>query len=180
MNATFQSSSGDKSVPATFRFDASSVQWKKFFTDGCFYRILHVDVAARTAEMLVKFEPGGRCMNHRHVAVVSTMVLDGKLWVRDLAAEQETMKIKPAGHFSVAGKNEIHIEGGGADGAIVYYNMRTDGDVIYESLDASLNVVRSITVEDFEADWRKHWPGDGAARECDTGTGGNGTDEHPV
>jgi hypothetical protein len=51
-----------------FRFDTSAIEWKNFLTEGCYYRILDVNVAARTAEMLVKFDPGARCLNHRHVA----------------------------------------------------------------------------------------------------------------
>ena len=45
---------------ATFRFDTSGTDWKPFVTDGCFYRILDVDVPARRADMLVKFTPGAR------------------------------------------------------------------------------------------------------------------------
>ena len=43
-------------APTGFSYDASSVEWKKFFTQGTWYRILHVDVAARQADMLVKFD----------------------------------------------------------------------------------------------------------------------------
>jgi quercetin dioxygenase-like cupin family protein len=149
-----------KSSQATdsrFRYDSESVEWKKFITEGCFYRVLHVDVGAGTAEMLVKFSPGGMCMYHRHQAVVSTMVLEGELRIFEQTPNGEVVKIKPAGSYSVGGKGEIHIEGGGEEGAIVYFNMRTDDDVIYETLDKDLNLVRSITVADFDRDWRKNW-----------------------
>jgi hypothetical protein len=47
----------DKTGTENFRFDTSALDWKPFVTEGCFYRILDVDVAARSAEMLVKFTP---------------------------------------------------------------------------------------------------------------------------
>src|SRR5438477_411372 len=64
-----------------FRFDTSTIEWKNFLTEGCYYRILDVNVAARTAEMLVKFDPGARCLNHRHVATTMSLVLEGELHV---------------------------------------------------------------------------------------------------
>jgi hypothetical protein len=32
-------------------------------SEGCYYRILDVNVSARTADMIVKFEPNARCLN---------------------------------------------------------------------------------------------------------------------
>lgn len=43
--------------------DTHEIEWHKFFTPGTFYRILNVDVAARTADMLVKFEAEGECVS---------------------------------------------------------------------------------------------------------------------
>lgn len=55
-------------VAPKFHFDTTNVEWKPFVTEGCYYRILHVDVPARTADMIVKFESNARCLHHRHVA----------------------------------------------------------------------------------------------------------------
>ena len=70
---------GREDGSGAFRFDTSGTDWKPFVTEGCFYRILDVNVPARSAEMLVKFTPGGRCLYHRHVAAVKTLVLEGDL-----------------------------------------------------------------------------------------------------
>jgi quercetin dioxygenase-like cupin family protein len=161
MASTLQNSAAGPAAGTSkgnFAYDSSTVEWKKFITEGCFYRVLHVDVPARTAEMLVKFSPGGMCMYHRHVAIVSTMVLEGELRIHEQTPQGEVIKIKPAGSFTVGGKDEIHIEGGGEEGAIVYFNMRTDSDIIYETLDQDLKLVRSISVADFDYDWKKNWP----------------------
>ena len=39
---------GDVAGSKGFRFDTSAVEWKKFLTDGCYYRIIDVNVPART------------------------------------------------------------------------------------------------------------------------------------
>ena len=143
-----------------FRFDTSKIKWKPFLTDGCYYRVLHVDVPAKTAEMLVKFDPHCQCLNHRHTAVVSTLVLEGEQRIHDYTPQGEVVRVKPAGTYSVGGVGEVHVEGGGEDGAVLLFNMRAPGDVIYEALDKELRLKRAITVEDFDRDWRENWPED--------------------
>jgi hypothetical protein len=53
---------------ARFQFDTRDVEWRDFITDGCFYKLLNVDLDARQADMLVKFEPNSECLYHRHAA----------------------------------------------------------------------------------------------------------------
>jgi hypothetical protein len=145
---------GDAAGSKRFRFDTSAVEWKKFLTDGCYYRILDVNVPARTAEMLVKFEPGARCLYHRHVATTMSLVLEGELHVIERTPEGDRESVKGAGTFSAGATNEVHIEGGGNEGVVVYFSMRGDTDHIYDLLDENLNLKRAITIQDFERDWR--------------------------
>ena len=147
---------GAKSDTESFRFDTSNTDWKPFVTDGCFYRILDVNVPARTAEMLVKFEPHGRCLYHRHAAAVKTLVLEGDLHLYEPTPTGEVHSIKPAGSFSTGAGGEIHIEGAEEKAVIVYFAMESKTDVIYELLDKDLNLKRAITVQDFADDW-KNW-----------------------
>ena len=147
---------GAKSDTESFRFDTSNTDWKPFVTDGCFYRILDVNVPARTAEMLVKFEPHGRCLYHRHAAAVKTLVLEGDLHLYEPTPTGEVHSVKPAGSFSTGTGGEIHIEGAEEKAVIVYFAMESKTDVIYELLDKDLNLKRAITVQDFADDW-KNW-----------------------
>lgn len=158
--STAHAKAGSASSESGFRFDASTVEWHKFFTPGTWYRILSVDVAARQADMLVKFEPDSQCMYHRHAACTSTLVLEGELRVREQLDGQELVKVKPAGSYSVGGEGEIHIEGSGSEQAIIFFGMRSDTDVIYELLNEDLSLKRAVTVADFDRDWREHWPDD--------------------
>lgn len=138
----------------SFRFDTRNTDWKPFVTEGCFYRILDVNVPARTAEMLVKFTPGGRCLYHRHAAAVKTLVLEGDLHLFEPTPNGEVHTVKPAGSFSAGAGGEVHIEGAEENEVIVYFSMKSDTDVVYETLDRDLNLIRSITVQDFYRDWQ--------------------------
>jgi hypothetical protein len=142
--------------PSSFRFDTSNIEWKDFLTEGCYYRILDVNIAARTADMLVKFDPGSRCLFHRHVAATTTLVLEGALHVFDQTANGVVEKVKLAGSFSSGAENEIHIEGGGDDGVVVYFSMRGKDDHIYDLLNPDFSLRRAITVQDFAKDW-EYW-----------------------
>jgi hypothetical protein len=140
-----------------FRFDTSDVDWRDFITDGCYYRLLHVDVDARQADMLVKFERNSECLYHRHAARTTTLVLEGELRIREQTPAGERIKIKPAGSYSIGGEGEVHIEGSGDEPTIVFFSMRTEGDVIYELLNPDLSLRRSITVADFHRDLLEKW-----------------------
>jgi hypothetical protein len=64
--------------------------------------------------------------------------------------------VKRAGDFSAGSKGEIHIEGGGNEGVVVYFSMRGDTDQIYDLLNADLSLRKAITVQDFAQDM-EYW-----------------------
>lgn len=147
----------DQSPLRNFRFDTKDVDWKDFITTGCYYKLLDVNVATRTADMLVKFEAGARCMYHRHVAPATSLVLEGELHIIDQTSTGETLRvIKPAGTYTSGVEDDVHVEGGGEDGVIVYFSMRGASDHIYDLLDSKLNLKRAITIHDFAKDLQ-HW-----------------------
>jgi len=147
---------GDK----RFLYDADAVEWHEFFTPGTHYRILNVDRARRSADMLVRFEPDSQCMYHRHAARTTTLVLEGELRVREQVDGGEVVRVKPAGSYSIGGEAEVHIEGSGGEQAVIFFSMQSDTEVIYELLNEDLSLRRAVTVADFERDWREHWPQD--------------------
>ena len=147
----------DQSPLQNFRFDTKTVDWKDFITTGCYYKLLDVNVAARTADMIVKFEPGARCMYHRHVAPATSLVLEGELHIIDQTEAGEKLRtVKPAGTFTKGVEDDMHVEGGGENGVIVCFSMRGDSERIYDLLDAKLNLKRAITIHDFAKDLQ-HW-----------------------
>lgn len=143
-----------------FLHDTSTIDWRDFITDGCYYKLLNVDLEARQADMIVKFDPNSQCMYHRHTATVTTLVLEGEQVLREITDAGEVVKIKPAGSYSVGGVGEVHIEGSGDSTLILFFSMRTTGEVIYELLNDDLTLRKAITVEDFYRDWHDKWPED--------------------
>ena len=95
----------EQSVLRNFRFYTKEVDWKDFITAGCYYKLLDVNVGARTADMIVKFDPGARCMYHRHVAPCTSLVLEGELRVRILIDNKETclVTLSPGEFFGEMG-----------------------------------------------------------------------------
>jgi hypothetical protein len=139
-----------------FRFDTRNVDWKDFITAGCYYQLLDVNVAARTADMIVKFDPGARCMYHRHVAPCTSLVLEGALHIIDQTSTGENLRvIKPAGMYTSGVEDDMHVEGGGENGVIVFFSMRGASDRIYDLLDDKLNLTRAITIHDFAKDFQR-------------------------
>ncbi|MBI3246426.1 MAG: hypothetical protein HYZ50_07960 [Deltaproteobacteria bacterium] len=147
----------DQSQLRNFRFDTKEVDWKDFIATGCYYKLLDVNVAARTADMIVKFEPSARCMYHRHIAPATSLVLEGELHIFDQTNTGETLRVvKPAGTYTSGVEDDVHVEGGGEHGVIVYFSMRGSSDHIYDLLDSKLNLKRAITIHDFAKDLQ-HW-----------------------
>ena len=141
-----------------FAFDTSHIEWKPFITEGCYYKILDVNVPARTADMIVKFVPNARCLNHRHVARTMSFVLEGELHVVEKTADGQTRTtVKKAGTFSADATNEVHVEGGGPEGVVVYFSMRGDDDHIYDFMNDDMTPRREISIQDFDSDFEKYW-----------------------
>ena len=110
----------DQSALRNFRFDTRDVDWKDFITAGCYYKLLDVNVGARTADMIVKFDPGARCMYHRHVAPCTSLILEGELHIIDQTSTGEKLRVvKPAGTFTSGVEDDMHVEGGGDNGVRV-------------------------------------------------------------
>jgi hypothetical protein len=142
-------------IAPKFSFDTSNIEWKEFVTEGCYYRLLDVNVPARTADMIVKFEPNARCLNHRHVARTMSFVLEGELHVVEKTADGKTRTtVKPAGTFSADATNEVHVEGVGAQCVVVYFSMRGDTDHIYDFVNDDMSLRRKITIQDFDRDFQ--------------------------
>ena len=90
-------------------------------------------------------------------AAVKTLVLEGDLHLFEPTPDGELHTVKPAGSFSAGAGGEVHIEGAEENEVIVYFSMKSDTDVVYETLDRDLRLTRSITVQDFHDDWQRHW-----------------------
>ena len=96
----------------------------------------------------MKFRPWARYL----FAETTTLVLEGSLHVFDQTAGAVVERSNRQGSFSSGAENEIHIEGGGDDGVVVYFSMRSTDDHIYDLLNTNFSLRRAITARDWE-----HW-----------------------
>ncbi|MDP6346079.1 MAG: hypothetical protein QF578_07530 [Alphaproteobacteria bacterium] len=135
-----------------YKFDDREIDWALFAGfDDLWYRVLNVDHAAGTVDMLMKFAPGARCVLHNHVGPTRTLVIDGehRVWHRN-GPDPETPKIKRPGTFSAHDGDEIHDEEGGPDGAVILLLMTQVDGRVYDLLDETGEVERTITLADFQ------------------------------
>ena len=128
------------------------IPWKPFSKyTGFVYKLLDVDVARRTVEMILKFEPDSVCFYHRHLGPVASLVLEGEHHIDEVQPDgSRVKKVRKAGEFAMSDGSHAHIEGGGPDGGVIFFSFRCDQDHIYDILDNDLNVVHEVTVQDFK------------------------------
>ncbi|MCH9674666.1 MAG: cupin domain-containing protein [Gammaproteobacteria bacterium] len=142
------------SRPSTFQFDDRTVQWRPFRGfEGLEYSLLNVDQKANQVDMLMRFAPGQQCVPHCHVGPTKTLVLEGE---HHIFAPGEPTSVRPAGTFSMNDGDETHVEGGGPEGAIILLMMTAVDGTVYDILnEAQSEVVRKISLDDFQRGYEK-------------------------
>lgn len=135
----------------TINFDPANINWQAFGTyTGFAYYLLNVDVEHRVIDLLFNFEANQKCFYHRHHQPSSALVLHGEqhIWEPVVGGEMRH-EVRPTGHFALAKGAETHIEGGGADGCIVYQNIRCEDDLVYSILNDDLSTKLDVSISDF-------------------------------
>ena len=131
-------------------FDDRNVTWQTVESIGAQIYVLAVDDAHGIADVLIRFQPNTPGKLHRHVCDFSTFVLQGKLqfWRPDGSLKE----VRPTGSYvQVAANGEPHLEGAGAQMAIVLFSFRgTIGDMILY-LDQTLKATFRLGFPDFKA-----------------------------
>lgn len=131
-----------------FRFDDRLIPWKVFGELPHFhYHILHIDEAARIADVLFRFAAGEQIILHRHKALNLTFVIQGEH--RLYEPDGRLKEARPSGRFTVSpASDDPHREGGGSTDAVVLFSIRPGtADELYEVLDDALNPIGQITFQ---------------------------------
>ena len=132
-------------------FDDRNIRWQ---TLGDFEHLavtlLAVDEEKNIVDLMVKFEPNEHIFLHRHLALTNTWVVDGEHIIYE--AEGSGVKdVRPVGKYTSSPAGDAHREGGGADGAIVHYSVRGDGDALFDVLNDDMSVAATLRTSDFKA-----------------------------
>ena len=135
-----------------------NLKWRRYTEGDAFdYHIDYSDAVLDVREdgrleILVKWEPNCYCHFHRHTAETSSLVLEGELLVTDIDIEtgkEIGQRVRGAGDFVHKQPGDVHMEQGGANGALVLFNIYApseDGKLV-ESLEEDGSVISTSTIE---------------------------------
>lgn len=142
---------GDNAPMATLPLDTRNLTWNTIdgFDHIAFY-VCNVDEEKRIVDILFKFDANSKIALHRHVPDYITLVLQGEL--RLYRADGTLTEIRPVGSYVTGrGGGEPHTEGGGDQDVIAFFSNRNVESVVYEILDADLNIVATFGIPEFKA-----------------------------
>lgn len=135
-----------------------NLKWRRYTEGDAFdYPIDYSDTVLDVREdgrleILVKWEPNCYCHFHRHTAETSSLVLEGELLVTDIDIETGKdigQRVRGAGDFVHKQPGDVHMEQGGANGALVLFNIYAPSEEgkLVESLEEDGSVISTSTIE---------------------------------
>lgn len=140
-----------------YAFDDRNINWSKLGDFEHFeLAMLDVDVTQKIADFLLKFPPNRQIFLHRHLALTSTLVIEGEH--RLYAPSGALKEVRPVGSYTSSPPGDAHREGGGDAGAVVFYSVRGKDGALFEVLDDDLNFVAALSLDDFAAVLKQHIP----------------------
>lgn len=101
-------------------------------------------------ELLYWWEPNSYCHFHRHTANTTSLVLKGELHVIyvDLETGRELgIKIRPVGDFASKEPEDVHMERGGPEGALVFFSLFTEDGSLAETLSQDGRVLSTSSID---------------------------------
>jgi len=135
-----------------------NLKWRRYSEGDAFdYPIDYSDTVLDVREdgrleILVKWEPNCYCHFHRHTAETSSLVLEGELLVTDIDIEtgkEIGQRVRVAGDFAHKQPGDVHMEQGGANGALVLFNIYAPSEEgkLVESLKKDGSLISTSTIE---------------------------------
>jgi 2,4'-dihydroxyacetophenone dioxygenase len=132
----------------SYRFDDRNLRWLKLGDFEHFVLAIYdVDPKRKVIDFILKFVPNERIFLHRHLALTNTLVIQGEHRVYE--PDGRLKEIRKVGSYTSSTPGEPHREGGGADGAVVFYSVRAEGDELFDVLDDSGKLTGKLTMQDF-------------------------------
>lgn len=134
-----------------FHFTDQHIAWQNLGDFPHFvFSVLDVDDKTATVDAILKFDPNERIFLHRHCAHTNTFVIHGNHLIYSANGALEDTRL--TGSYTSSNPSEIpHTEGGGSEGAIVFYSVRGERGVLFEILDDQGNIVGTLSYDDFKA-----------------------------
>jgi quercetin dioxygenase-like cupin family protein len=136
-----------------YGFDDRHVTWSPLAGLAHFeFALCDLDEERQVVDLLVKFAPGKLVALHNHLAQTNMLVIAGELRMYEL--DGTLKEIRPPGRYVRGRRDDAHSEGGGAQGAVVFYSVRGHGDEnLLQILDDVGGVVATLGMADMRAAW---------------------------
>ena len=132
----------------SYVFDDRHIRWCKMGDFEHFeVAMLDVDVSQNIVDFLIKFEPNQPIFLHRHTALTNTLVVQGEHRLYEPTGALK--EVRRVGTYTSSPPGEPHSESGGVEGGVVLYRIRGEENTLFEVLDDTLNVVGTLSTQDF-------------------------------
>lgn len=129
-------------------FDDRNIHWQPLGEFKHFMvAVYHVDEARKIVDFIIKYEPNERIVTHRHLAQTSTLVIQGEHRIYE--PNGDLKEIRPVGGYTSSAPAEPHSEGGGPEGAVIFYSLRADDECLFELYDDQMNSIATLGIADF-------------------------------
>ena len=112
-----------------------------------------IDEERGVVDLLVRFAPNKTVTMHNHLAQTNMLIIQGELRIYE--SDGSVREVRPAGRYYRGRTHDAHSEGGGPDGAVVFYSMRCDDvNEVLDIMDDAKNVLATLTMDDVRAAWQ--------------------------
>jgi hypothetical protein len=123
------------------------------------FKVLGWDRDKGEIDFVLRFDSdGGHCQRHRHLANTTILVLEGEQHLFDLNRDgsvEHRTRGTGAYHRSTGPDALPHMERGGSEGALVYYQCQADDGRLFEFLDDDLTVTDEVTMDSLIETWER-------------------------
>ena len=129
------------------------ISWQPFAgIENLELTLCDIDEDRKVVDLLVRFAPNQIVTLHNHLAQTNMFIIQGEL--RMYEPDGSVREVRPAGRYYRGRTDDAHSEGGGPDGAVVFYSMRADDkDEILQVLADDQSVVATLTMGDVHDAW---------------------------
>lgn len=136
-------------------FNTANITWQTLAGfEHLQYAILDIDAPNKIIDVLFKFAAQQQIVLHRHKALNKTFVIQGEH--RLYEADGRLKEVRALGSYTSSEPSDTpHREGGGEIDVIVFFSIRGSDGVLYEILDDDLNIIASLSFQDFIALYQK-------------------------
>jgi len=132
----------------SYAFDDRNIRWYELGEFKHFVlAMLDVDEKRKLVDLILKFEPNQQIFLHRYLALTNTLVVQGEHCLYEPTGALK--EIRPVGSYTSSPPGEPYREGGGTEGAVVFYSIRGEHDTFFEVLDDDLKVIGTLGLQNF-------------------------------